>query len=323
MEITPTNLNIPIYRIVDYFELESMLEENKLRFSKVETFNDENEGIEDLLHRMEALIGPCKGGVGIGWETHDEAIEYHTKLKNSYFSCCWTYSPESIAMWSLYSPDKSSIRIQTTQDKLKASLQRYFLKEGIEKLNLSKPENNFHAVSEVLVDSIKYISFNKFLQKIIRREKAYNRLVLRHKRNNTKIEAKDIKMNLKRFKKIAQSPFLVKDFAWEYEKEIRGLIRVGKFLFKEDLHSVVMNKQNYEEKQLTLKTLPNLLSKDDYPDYLFVPIKSSFIESVCIDPRCPEYKKKQMIKLFNKYGIDVSESNAFGYLPHSSIFSVK
>ena len=85
MEITPTNTDIPIYRIVDFFELESMLEEKELRFSKIETFNDENEGIEDLLHRMEALIGPCKGGVGVGWETHDEAIEYHTKLKNSFF----------------------------------------------------------------------------------------------------------------------------------------------------------------------------------------------------------------------------------------------
>lgn len=272
---------------------------------------------------MEALIGPCKGGVGVGWETHDEAIEYHTKLKNSFFSCCWTYSPESIAMWSLYSPDRSSIRIQTTQGKLKASLHKYFLKEGIEKLNLSKAGNNFHAVSEVLVDSIKYISFNKFIQKIKRRENAYNRLVLRHKRNNIKIEAKDIKMNLKRFKKIAESPFLVKDFAWEHEKEIRGLVRVGKFLFENDLHSVVTNRQSYEEQRLTLKELPQLLSKGDYPKYLFVPISSSFIESVCIDPRCPEHKKKQMIKLFNKYGIDVSESNAFGYLPLSSNFSVR
>ena len=44
-------------------------------------------------------------------------------FNNDFYGQCWTLLPSSDALWRIYSPDKTSVRVRTTVRKLLSSLQ--------------------------------------------------------------------------------------------------------------------------------------------------------------------------------------------------------
>jgi hypothetical protein len=316
-----TTSSKPIYRILDYFELEEMLEENQLRFSRISTFVDENEGIEELIRKRKALVGPLGDGFGIGWETNDEAVNFHENRKNSHYASCWTLSPESIAMWSLYSKNHFGIRIQSTDIKLNNTVIDYLKSEGVDRLEKSEKNCSFVAVASTTVDTVAYVDLKVMYQKIAKRVKAFTRLEERKKVKHLTAAPIYDQYKCKLDSPISENPFLVKDEAFVHEKEIRGLIEFKRFSFNDELHNSILG-QSIREKKLALSELGEPIAKDDCKDYIFLAFKKGFIEGVCIDPRCPEYIQRRMRKLFTKYKLKINSSSTFGYMPKAFDFSV-
>lgn len=320
------NSETSIYRIVDFFEFVNMLSEGVLRFSKVSTYIDDNEGIMHLLCGAEIMSGPCKGAVGSSWNSTEEAIEVRNQLKGNCYSCCWTQAKDSIAMWSLYSPDKLSIRIQTTVGALQESLDNYIAIENNKRSDnfvLSKPNKPFLATKNALIDEVTYVNLQSLYKKIALRGRAYRRLEQRYAKNNKEIKYDILnKTGQDRYISDASNPFLLKDDAYHYEREIRSLIEVGQVSLKKDLHEKMLLSLNQDDNDGSfLRHLISPACKHDYPDYLYLPITTNLIKSVCIDPRCQSHKKKHIQDVIRSYSIKLTTSDAFGYLPTYAEFS--
>lgn len=106
-----------LFRFVSLFDLYDILVNGQLRFSKLSTFNDKNEGVGHILQFQDHKL------LRFSYLTDEKILEGHEYMLNNRYLCCWTGEPDMIAMWALYSPDCSSIRISTTAGKLLSVLQ--------------------------------------------------------------------------------------------------------------------------------------------------------------------------------------------------------
>ena len=107
----------PLFRIVDFFSAISMITDNSFMYTRADQFSDPNEGIDRLLRQLEVAI-PGGGCGGMGWWDEETANRHHEAVKRSYYVSCWSKNPESVAMWSLYSLDLCSVRLETTSGNL-------------------------------------------------------------------------------------------------------------------------------------------------------------------------------------------------------------
>lgn len=113
----------PLYRIVDFYAAADTIKNKRLRFSRANTFFDKNEGIGILLKQIQ--ISRMTDALGMGWTDRETAEQSHLAHKQSHYISCWTETPESVAMWSLYSVDKCSIRLRTSAGKLKYAIENF------------------------------------------------------------------------------------------------------------------------------------------------------------------------------------------------------
>ncbi|NDP64110.1 hypothetical protein [Polaromonas sp.] len=107
----------PLYRITDFFSLAQTLSERRLWMTRVSTYPDQNEGVDRL---VKTLYASARGEGCGGFGAHDEfsAAKMVHAERNCRFVSCWSKNPESHAMWSMYSPDQASVKVQTSVGKL-------------------------------------------------------------------------------------------------------------------------------------------------------------------------------------------------------------
>ena len=127
-------LDVPIYRIMPIHRFLQLLEEKKLTLVKPKKWDDPFEN---------ALLN-CT------FETPDgEAGSF--AAKDFVYGQCWTFHPETDAMWRIYSHDKDGVRVSTTPGKLLTALQ----KSVQERHNL-----------KCFIGKVSYLSKKKLLEKL-------------------------------------------------------------------------------------------------------------------------------------------------------------
>ncbi|HJF26762.1 MAG TPA: hypothetical protein K8V79_00645 [Acinetobacter lwoffii] len=104
--LTEAELDQPIYRIFSLERFFQVLDKKQLTLVKPHLWDD---SFENVLLKSEFKTASNETAV---FEAHD-----------SVYGQCWTRHAESDAMWRIYSPHKSGVKLQTTPRKLLETLQ--------------------------------------------------------------------------------------------------------------------------------------------------------------------------------------------------------
>src|SRR5438105_1979057 len=122
--------NALLTRYVDLHSFLYFITQNKLRFARLDTFEDLNEGFS--VHTAEAVKDVTKHsrsikelgdkekmlqGITTLKQQHSELEEKYREHQKNLFACCWYMGEkESVAMWNLYSnADSVAIRFNASQ----------------------------------------------------------------------------------------------------------------------------------------------------------------------------------------------------------------
>lgn len=310
-----------------------MLRTNKFRIAKASTFEDENEAIELILKGLQIIAGPCRGGIGNSWEgDHNAALSAHIKTKHSAYISSWTTSPESVAMWSLYSINQVGVRIKTKLDKLESLAQDYRDK--------NKPSQNYKAdndftsgVTTAYVKPVSYVNVKNMFKRVSRRKKAYDKVEEKLLANGIQPYnpggPPDSYERYNNFLGLPSLPYLIKDEAYSHEHEVRMVLRLGKFSHKAFLKICEATKSDIKPRSI-LEVITELEGHDgglencdneDFLDMAYMDITNNFIEEICIDPRTPLHISNEIKSILEQFNIPIVTSDAFGYKPDKSYFS--
>lgn len=276
----------PIYRFVNFFDLYKLIKEKKLRFTSLYQLDDKNEGLGQILRSLELSlafhINP----------TNLKNIEY-PRIKHATYVSCWTKTPDDIAMWMLYSPDKAGIRIKTSVAKLYAVIEAYKKKYPF---NINKIED--FQPSKIDVFGMEYKNLRKAKADI----ETKNDSAITAMRNSIKGRSKadacrawyktmreHLQVNL-----LDNDSMKYKDLNYFYEQEIRGQL---------EFKPTTEDAYEYTE----------YCNFKNFSGFIWLKVDRDFVEEICIDPRCPDYKKEIFIKIIDpKNKLNLVASEAFG-----------
>lgn len=311
-----------VYRTLDFFGAASIVTTRQLMFSRADTFPDRNEGIDRLLGQLEAS-GPNSCG-GMGWSDKTSARIAHNDVKRSHFISCWSKNPESVAMWSLYSPDYCSVRISTRIGKLQVAVENLIEKYCVRRIREEDRGSLVVAAVSGRIAPVTYASLHSIAARVSRRLKSRVRLNERYARKNQPMPQLN-EVSLRYWQREQQRSFnelrltcSLKDNSFEHEAEVRLAVRLG----EEPCESGVFNEQawldpshQYHGLVKDHMRLWGFVRKTSLPEREFVTCPTELVESVALDPRCPSHKAAFMKDWFLKHGIPVVQSTCFGYLP--------
>ncbi len=276
----------PIYRFVNFFDLYKLIKERKLRFTGLYQLNDNNEGLGKILRSLELTLAFPINSV------HQKNTEY-PNIKHTTYVSCWTKNSDNIAMWMLYSPDKTGIRIKTTVSKLYAAIEDY--KEEYPR-NDNKIEDFqpgqidvFEMDYKDLREAKKQIESNNETAIIAMREATKGKSKADACRAWYKTMRECLKDNI-----LDNDAMKYKDENYFHEQEIRGQI---------EFEPTTEDALDYEV----------YCDFKDFAAFVWIKVGEDFVEEICIDPRCPGYKKEIFKKIIDPKGkLNFVESEAFG-----------
>lgn len=283
-ETRPLNPDPPIYRFFDFFALAATIGNRRLRLASPSTFPDKNEGLEVIYNSLRAAVESNDGSYS-GITSQEEILRIHNLLKQGSFVCSWTSEADSVALWSLYSADRCSVRISSKLSKLQAaldefgrrnSLQSQFERYGV--IDQHTGEAAFAFVQAVAVKEASYEDLRRTHEDILKRGRSGEVLSDQPGRENFEF-------------------LTLKDKAFVHEGEIRGIVTCG-------LAAPSGSRGSFADSASWLEG-----------DHLYVDIPGDFVESVAIDPRCPRYKREVIEGYLRDHHISLVSSQAFGYLP--------
>lgn len=313
-----------VYRTIDFFSAAAMVSQRSFMFSRADTFEDKNEGVERLLRQLEATSPDS--GCGMGWTDQNSAREEHESLKRSHFISCWSLTPESVAMWSLYSLDYCSVRVSTSIGKLEGVVEELLHKYCISRIKRADLDTRVVVAIAGRIAPVTYVALSDIAAKVRRRAKARIALSNRYRRKGQPMPTVNYsdsnywrREQQRRFIEL-QTSCSLKDVSFQHEKEIRLTVRLG----EEHCRPSVFDEQKLlnpsHPHSSVLKSMLNVwgfVREVGIPEREFVTCPEDLIESVALDPRCPPHKAAFMRKWFEQQGVPVVQSTCFGYLPAS------
>jgi hypothetical protein len=311
-----------LFRTMDFFSAAAMCSSAKLMFSRADTFSDKNEGIDRLLTQLESAH--LRSGCGMGWSDAATARREHDRVKKSHYVSCWSQTAESVAMWSLYSPDHCSVRVSTTLSKLLQAVDNLVSKYSLLRLNSADLGRRVAVAVSASIEPVTYASLTDISRKVGRRAKARQRIDARFKSKG--LEPPTITdVNPRYWKREEQRRFSelrttcrLKDSSFSHEAEVRLNVRLGEENFSQaaldsqamhdPAHKCHVSLKHYLEAWGWMATVP-------IPEREFIDCSTDLVESIAIDPRCPPHKAHFIGAWFRERGIRVVNSTCFGYLP--------
>ncbi len=313
-----------VYRTLDFFGAAAIVSQQQLMFSRADTFEDKNEGVDRRVLRLEAES--TDSGCGMGWSDPKSARTEHESLKRSHFISCWSTNPESVAMWSLYSQDYCSVRISTSIQKLTSVVEELLRKYCISRLEEADIGNRVVIATKGRVAPVTYVSLSQIAARVSRRAKARLALFERYKKKGQRVPTINWsdpnywqREEQRRFAELQHSCSL-KDFSFQHEQEVRLSVRLG----EEYCSPMVLQEQPlldplHPHSSILKRTLDSwgFVRHVEIPSREFVPCPADLIESVAIDPRCPPHKARFMKNWFESCGVPIVQSTCFGYIPAS------
>lgn len=293
-------------------------------FSRADTFEDKNEGVERLLLQLETTSPDS--GCGMGWSDPESARTEHDRLKRSHFISCWSLNPESVAMWSLYSPDFCSVRVSTSIGKLSHVVVELLRKYCISRIKEADLDKRVVVAVSGRIAPVTYVSLSQIAGRVTRRAKA--RIKLSHRYKSKGLPMPPINwVDQKYWQREQQRSFVelqtscrLKDASFQHEAEIRLSVRLGEEYCRPGVFQEQALLDPSHPHSSALKSLLNswsFVSQDSVPEREFVTCPNDFIESVAIDPRCPPHKAAFIRNWLEEHGVPVVQSTCFGYLPSS------
>ena len=154
--LAPENLEVKIWRYIDFEKLESLLDTSSIWFARADRFSDLFEGSypgANVLARKTAPLGLLEDDLPIFGKMVGEMSKHSREWPRFVAVNCWHINEvESVAMWSLYLRNSEGIALQSTYNRLAESLSvsdqdvfigqvRYidYDTEGIEGWNILSP----------------------------------------------------------------------------------------------------------------------------------------------------------------------------------------
>ena len=226
------NDHTSLYRIVDYFAAAATVDTRKLMVPKADQFTDQNEGIDRLLLQLERL-GGFRHGCGAGWSDMHSAKKAHAAVKRSHYVSCWTREAESVALWALYSPSLTAVRIQTTVGELRAAIEDLASRYSVLRLSNSDLGKRVVASIESCIVPVQYICLENTARLVSRRVGARRRIVERYARHRREMPTLS-EMGENFFSREEQRRLIslegscrVKDSSFRHEHEVRAILKLG------------------------------------------------------------------------------------------------
>lgn len=299
-----------IYRFVSFYDAFDILVRRKLRFSKLSTFEDKNEGIGNILMAQESVLSRYRN-------IHSEGMinTYKSSQNNTYLSC-WTLEPDMIAMWSIYSRDNCSIRIETTLDKLEGIVNQFSTNMYWEKHNFQDSDfKSAHVSWSHKIKKVNYVKFTEIRDKIRNKYQKFYVCINNAAKANPNYFNSDDGFS-KDYNDLHLSPIIgddgifLKDISYKHEEEIRAVINSG----------IVDNTSLEEWRNAPLSNPIAAMDPirealpDEIPNYIYADIPIDFVDSICFDPRMPSYKRKVYEEIFKDKITTITNSTAFGFL---------
>lgn len=311
-----------LYRTLDFYGAANIVKEKKFMFCRADTFHDQNEGIDRLLAQLEAA--KPNSGCGYGWNDKETAKREHTKVKMSHYISCWSTNPESVAMWSLYSPDFCSVRISTTVGKLKLVVENLIDKYSIARLTEDNIDTRVTIACDARIAPVVYAHLHKISASASRRSKAVTKAYQRYVKKNGNPPPPFYEVSTNYWKREKQRQFKeirmtcnLKDKSFEHEAEIRVALRLGRdTLFKNTYDSKEFMHPDHEHHRTFIANIEAfaLINEECVPPREFIDCPDDFIDSIAIDPRCPIHKATFMKDWFEPQNVKIVKSSCFGYL---------
>ncbi|MDV2995266.1 MAG: hypothetical protein N4J56_004920 [Chroococcidiopsis sp. SAG 2025] len=303
-----------VYRFVNFFDLYKLVTNKKLRMSKLSIMEDKNEGLGRILESQESDLF-----LRVHCIESEEIKKYHNGIIHNTYVSCWTKEADMVAMWSLYSVDKTGIRIRTSAKKLLSALERFFTAHHWSEYDELSNKNQFLA-DRYDVCQVKYVDFYGLRDEIRRKYQNFDKLA-REKSSLNSFYFEDENgykqdyEKLQRHKIIQIEGWALKDRAYQHEQEIRGLLFCG----------IRSNRTIEEYSEDPLKSLVHWADAEVLPNFIYLDIEDDFIEEICFDPRCPNYKIEVYMDILKNYlknySISIVKSRAFGYALEESFAS--
>ena len=288
--------DFPIYRIMSIYEFYELYVNHRLKLTLFALQKDKNDGIEHLL--KDFIFNT------IGYVEKENIPKKLETIRNNNYMTCWTQNPESIAMWSLYSPNKEAIRVKTTKQKLRNCLLKFIWNNECHS-QWDRPLQRLVTKSNHIRDHIqraKYEDTRKLVEEI---KKDLLSLIEKSKSiTNTEI--------LEHINKIEDKySFLdenfIKDESYSYEQEIRGRVETGINILEQYETYDEWEKTNPYNK-LPIKNNKRVQAEDKIQ---YANTEPNFIDEICFDPRMPSYKKNSIIDMIKIDQTKIAESKCF------------
>ncbi len=301
--------NQKLYRFVSFYDAYDIVVNKKLRFSKLSTFDDKNEGVGHILQFQEHELFRYKyieeAGINEGYDFMQE---------NHYLSC-WSTEPDMVAMWALYSQDCSSIRVSTTAGKLFDSLKELYDRYLYTNYK-DIPGSRKHVSWYYKLNSVKYVDFTELRDNIRNKFnafRAHSSKMAKQKKDYHESDdgfRKDY-AKLHENKVVNEDGIFLKDKSYFHESEVRAVLFCG-----------VRNNVTFDEwKKDTFQGLHDAAETGELPEYIYSNLPVNFLNDICFDPRMPKYKKKIMTDIFGDDCPNISGSPAFGHVLEQEDFT--
>lgn len=311
--ITPDTL---LFRVIDFYSAAQLLESGRLRLTRMTDFEDRNEGVSHLISTMlYSALGPSFTPEGL---TDAKSIEpFIQRDRLTRFVSCWTRTPESHAIWGLYSVDKSSVRIQTTAGKLHLAAQNCVAESWRDATDLVCTS---HLISEASVEPVKYVFLAKLLSRLARRQRLANRLV---QDRVGKLHSPSIIRSRDKWEPLTSG--FVKDVAFEYEAEVRLSVALSPIVMGVVDQLKRIEDLSVDTRGAALQTFRGYVRRmrdmgvKEPPSHIEARVPPNFIESIAVDPRAPSYKRAFIERHFTDAGIDVLQASSFNSAAHERL----
>ncbi|NBD20960.1 DUF2971 domain-containing protein [Aquabacterium fontiphilum] len=300
---SPLDPKTRLFRFVSLFDFYEIAGRRRIRLSKFATFEDKNEGVGSILVMQDNTIFRQK------YIDRAEIEKEHALTRENHYATCWTTEPDSIAMWSLYSSDKSGIRVSTTAGKLCDALNKCLSQRSW--TNHAHEHGTRAPIAwHYQVKPVRYVNYFT-LRDVIRERysKSHNATMEKASADPTYLsDPTKFRADYLEFQANSAANgdgVFLKDAAFSHEREVRGVLYAG---VRNDLpHEVWLKRNN------PLQNLFESAQAGELEDYIFAEIPHDFIDSICFDPRMPQYKQDILTNLLPTQGYTVEHSKAFGY----------
>ena len=300
MSITKDQDDFPIYRIMSIYEFYELYVKKRMKFTLLSAQEDPNDGIEYVINNFFSLVS-------------NKLFDDLQRIKKNTYISCWTKNKDSVAMWSLYSPQKESLMITTSYKKLNKTLINFREKFSL-KTQWERKPNSFLIMTGHIQES-KYLNIRKYFSFINNeikefknswKEKVDSGIANWNDENSTISFSKFYETLFDRAKdkfNINTSKHFIKDESFSHEEEIRATILAA-------ISSKYETFEQWEKSSDELSTF-HMDTQDLLPITTFADIDDDFIEEISFDPRMPQYKISSLINMMNIEKDKISVSDCF------------